>query len=134
VFFLCYQITEKIDPFYKLRHVKPLANILKYEITSRNNIAFIADDREDFAHMLYYLKDLDIKKAKWNGDGKIDDHYELTTDINDLKGKDILLLTRTAPTQEMIDRSVSYKKIRNITLSYHKKERVFNVFLMKSWN
>ena len=134
VFFLCFQITEKIDPFYKLRHVKPLANILKYEITSRNNIAFIADDREDFAHMLYYLKDLDIKKAKWNGDGKIDDHYELTTDINDLRGKDILLLTRTAPTQEMIDRSVSYEKIRNIKLSYHKKERVFNVFLMKSWN
>ena len=84
--------------------------------------------------MLYYLKDLDIKKAKWNGDSRIDDHYELTTDINDLRGKDVLLLTRTSPTQEMIDRSVSYEKIRNITLSYHKKERVFNVFLMKSWN
>ena len=134
VFFLCYQITEKIDPFYKLRHVKPLANILKYEITSRNNIAFISDDREDFAHMLYYLKDLDIKKAKWNGDSRIDDHYELTTDINDLRGKDVLLLTRTSPTQEMIDRSVSYKKIRNMRLSYLNKERVFNIFLMKSWN
>ena len=36
-------------------------NLTGHTINSRNNIAFIADDREDFAHMLYYLKDLDIK-------------------------------------------------------------------------
>ena len=133
IFFLCYKNLGNFDPFYKLRHVKSLASILEHEITSRNNIAFISDDREDFAHMLYYLKGLDIKKAKWNGDGKIDDHYELTTNVDDLIGKDVLLLTRPAPTQAMINKSSFYKKIKNIKFNHNKNNRVFNIFLMKNW-
>ena len=31
--------------------------------------------------IIILFKNIDIKKAKWNGDVKIDDHYELTTDI-----------------------------------------------------
>ena len=133
IFFLSYKISNSFDPFYKLRHVKPLANILEHEIISRTNIAFIADDREDFTHMLYYLRGLDIKKAKWNGDNKIDDHYELTTSVNDLIGKDVLLLTRTAPTMAMINKSSSYEKIRNISFTHNNKERFFNIFLMRNW-
>ena len=133
IFFLSFTVPHKLDIFYKLRHVKPLAHILKDELNSRSNIAFIADDREDFAHMLYYLKDLNIKKAKWNGDSKIDDHYELTTSVKDLIGKDVLLLTRTAPTQAMINKSSSYIKIKNLNFLHNGKTRVFNIFLMKNW-
>ena len=60
----------------------------------------MADDREDFAIMLYYIKNFKGKTAKWNGDIKIDDHYELTTNVNNLKGHNLLFLTRTNPTKK----------------------------------
>ena len=64
----------------------------------------MADDREDFAHLNYYIKEMDVIKVKWNGDKKIDDHYELTTSVEDLINKNVLFLTRTKPTKAMIDR------------------------------
>ena len=92
----------KLDPFSRIKHIIPLSELIKKELITRNNISLMADDREDYAHLLYYLKDLDIKKAKWNGDKTINDHYELTTHQNDLIGKDILFVTRTRPTPVMI--------------------------------
>ena len=58
----------------------------------------MADDREDYALMLFYLKEFKGKRAKWNEDNKINDHYELTTDVNNLKGSDLIFVTRTKPT------------------------------------
>ena len=56
---------------------------------------------EDFALMLYYIRSFKGKRAKWNGDIKIDDHFELTTNTNDLIGHNLLFLTRTAPTESI---------------------------------
>ena len=39
-----------LDPFANIKHIKPLSNIIKNEITNRNNIALMTDDREDYAH------------------------------------------------------------------------------------
>ena len=69
----------------------------------------MADDREDYAIMLFYIKSFKVKKAKWNGDIKIDDHYELTTNVNNLKGYNLLFLTRTAPTSN--DKSKLFSKV-----------------------
>ena len=134
VSFISFKISDSFDPFYKLRHVRELSQIIKKEISTRSNVAFIADDREDYASMLYYLRDLNIKKAKWNGDEKISDHYELTTDVNKLSGKDVLLLTRTKPTKSMIEKSTFYEKIYSYKVLYKNKKREFNIFIMHNWH
>ena len=73
-----------LDPFANIKHIRPLTNIIKNEITNRNNIALMTDDREDYAQLLYYLKNINIKKAKWNGDIKIDDLENLEEELNNL--------------------------------------------------
>ena len=122
-----------LDPFANIKHIKPLSNIIKNEITNRNNIALMADDREDYAQLLYYLKNIDIKKAKWNGDIKIDDHYELTTDHNDLKGYDVLLVTRTRPTPTMESKATSTEKVNSFNFKTNKRLKTFNLYILKNW-
>ena len=122
-----------LDPFANIKHIKPLSSIIKNEVTNRNNIALMADDREDYAQLLYYLKNIDIKKAKWNGDIKIDDHYELTTDHNDLKGYDVLLITRTRPTPTMESKATSTEKVNSFNFKTNKRQKNFNLYLLKNW-
>ena len=93
----------------------------------------MSDDREDYALMLFYMKDFDGKRAKWNGDIKINDHYELTTDVNNLKGHNLLFLTRTSPTEEMIKRSESSKLLKSLTFKERKKLKNYNLYLLKNW-
>ena len=57
----------------------------------------MADDREDYALMLFYLKEFKGKRAKWNGDIKINDHYELTTNVNNLKGHEFTFILLELP-------------------------------------
>lgn len=122
-----------LDPFANIKHIKPLSNIIKNEITNRNNIALMTDDREDYAQLLYYLKNIAIKKAKWNGDIKIDDHYELTTDHNDLKGYDVLLVTRTRPTPTMESKANSTEKVNSFNFKTNKRLKTFNLYILKNW-
>jgi 4-amino-4-deoxy-L-arabinose transferase-like glycosyltransferase len=122
-----------LDPFANIKHIKPLSSIIKNEITNRNNIALMTDDREDYAQLLYYLRNIDIKKAKWNGDVKIDDHYELTTDHNELKGYDVLLITRTSPTPTMESKATSTKKVNSFNFKTNKRQKTFNLYILKNW-
>ncbi len=122
-----------LDPFANIKHIRPLTNIIKNEITNRNNIALMTDDREDYAQLLYYLKNINIKKAKWNGDIKIDDHYELTTDHNDLKGYDVLLITRTSPTPTMKRKATSTEKVNSFNFKTNKRHKTFNLYLLNNW-
>tara|TARA_E500000178_G_C16935045_1_gene713580 strand:- start:390 stop:1043 length:654 start_codon:yes stop_codon:yes gene_type:complete len=124
---------NNINPILKWDFANSLSEELRVEINKRENVGFIADDREDFSHMLYYLRDLKIPKAKWNGDKRIDDHFELTTDTNDLSGLDIIFLTRTAPTPDMIRRSGNFFKIKEITFNINSKSRQYNIFLLQNW-
>ena len=78
-------------------------------------------------------KNIDIKKAKWNGDIKIDDHYELTTDHNDLKGYDVLLITRTRPTPTMESKATSAEKVNSFNFKTNKRQKTFNLYILKNW-
>lgn len=133
VIFIFFLPIFNLDPFANIKHIKPLSNIIKNEITNRNNIALMTDDREDYAQLLYYLKNIDIKKAKWNGDIKIDDHYELTTDHNDLKGYDVLLVTRTRPTPTMESKATSTEKVNSFNFKTNKRLKTFNLYILKNW-
>jgi hypothetical protein len=133
VFLIFLSPKANYDFFSKIRHIKPLSEMIKNELSVRDNIALMADDREDYAHLVYYLRDIKVKKAKWNGDKRINDHYELTTNHEDLVGNDILLITRTKPTPAMLKKSDSFHKINSFSIPNSKKKRIFNIYLLKNW-
>ena len=122
-----------LDPFEKQRYTKELAKSVSKHLSNINNVALMADDREDFALMLYYIKDFKGRRAKWNGDIKIDDHYELTTNVNDLAGHNLLFITRTAPTPEMLSRSEGKKLLQTLIFRRRNKVQYYNLYLLKNW-
>ena len=134
IIFLFFSYSTNYNPFIKIMHARELSLEIKNLISTRKNIGFMADDREDYAHFLYYNRDLNLKKAKWNGDKKINDHYELTTSVDDLISLDIIFLTRTKPTQAMIKRTEKYLKLKSIHYKVNNKIRLYNVYLFKNWN
>ena len=75
IIFIIFSKHQNFNPMNKWNFVVPLSEEIRKEILSRKNIGFISDDREDYSHMLYYLRDLQVPKAKWNGDKKIHDHF-----------------------------------------------------------
>ena len=64
---------------------------------------------------------------------KIDDHYELITDHNDLKGYDILFITRTKPTPAMERKASSILKVNNFHFKTNKRKKIFNMYILKNW-
>ena len=122
-----------LDPFSKQKHAKELASSITKELSNIKNVAFMSDDREDFALMLYFVRDFKGKRAKWNGDIKINDHYELTTNVDSLIGHNVLFLTRTAPTPEMLDRSAASYLLKAIKFSDRNKTKNYNLYLLKNW-
>ena len=93
----------------------------------------MADDRRLCSDAFLFKRILTVKRAKWNGDIKINDHYELTTNVNNLKGHNILFLTRTTPTEKMLDRSNSSKFLKSLSFKERNKTKVFNLYLLKDW-
>mgnify|MGYP001267855114 CR=1 FL=1 len=93
------------DPFYKMRGINEFGKEVGLKVSSIEDASLLIDDREDFAHMLYYIDPKPKKMAKWNGNNRIDDHFDLTTNSNDLAGGPVVLLTRTKPTNAMLARS-----------------------------
>ena len=94
------------------------------------------DDREDFAHMLYYISPLPDKMAKWNGNNKIDDHFDLSTDSNDLAGGPVVLLTRTKPTASMLARARGgVKELGEVIMRRDSKySRSYFMFVFFDWS
>ena len=133
LFFLLFE-NQIFNPLLKWNYALSLSKEIREELKKDKNLGFIADDREDYAHMLYYLRDLKIPMAKWNGDRKIDDHFELTTNTNNLSGLDIIFLTRTYPTPIMEKTSTKIIRLKNLEYKISNKKREYNIFLIRNWN
>ena len=133
ILILVFSKNQKLNPILKWNFVKQLSAELKTQVVQRDNISFMSDDREDFSHMAYYLRDLDIPMVKWNGDKKVDDHFELTTNTNSLKGLDVIFLTRTKPTPVMVNNCEEVEKLKSMSFLINNKIRYYYIFLFKNW-
>ena len=133
LFFLLFE-NPIFNPLLKWSYAVSLSKEISEELKKGENLGFIADDREDYAHLLYYLRDLKIPMAKWNGDKKIDDHFELTTNTNNLSGLDVIFLTRTYPTPIMEKTSTRIIKLKSLEYTIGNKKREYNIFLIRNWN
>lgn len=134
VLFLINLPIKDFDPFSKIRNIKDLANIIRYEIENENLTAFVSDNRKDYAHLLYYLKDIKVDRAKYNSSHKINDHYDLTTNLKNINGSRVLFLTRTEPTEEIIMESENISILKKVVYDLGKKKKQYNFYIIKNWN
>lgn len=99
------EITRKTDPFRRLRGHAAFAEAVAKRHAEYPGTKLVAEERRLVASLMYYLGDRDGDRItpaqiyKWNGDGKIQDHYDLVTNMNRRKGRDFLLISRTVEPQ-----------------------------------
>lgn len=91
-----FDLTARTDPIKRVRGWdrlgQALARTLAPDVAAGAVLAF--DERKTLTPMLYYLPPPQPPLAKWNPDGRIDDHYDLTADLKGYVGREVVLATR----------------------------------------
>ncbi|MCH2038494.1 MAG: hypothetical protein MK137_07880, partial [Rickettsiales bacterium] len=96
----------------------------------------VSDERKVIAELVYYVDKQrgftsDFAYAKWNSNQKIQDHYELITNLNDHVGKSILMITRTSHIEHYAPYFESYELIETISIpSYNDFSIEYQAYLM----
>lgn len=92
------ELTAKTDPVKRVRGWDRLgaavADAIRPDIASGAEPVLAFDERKVLTPMLYYLRPPQPTFGKWNADGNIDDHYDLTADLKNFKGREVILATR----------------------------------------
>ena len=91
-------LTAKTDPMKRVRGWDrmgaALAGAIRPDIAAGKDPVLAFDERKYLTPMLYYLRPPQPTFGKWNADGHIDDHYDLTADLKNFKGRDVILAIR----------------------------------------
>jgi hypothetical protein len=88
-----YDPAAKSDPFRRNRGWDDIGGQIAKHLDARPGAVLLADDRMPLVEMLYYARA--ARAVKWNPDGLRRDHYDLSTSMHDLAGRDVLLMTKT---------------------------------------
>lgn len=90
------ELTAKTDPVKRVRGWDRLGaavgQAIAGDVAAGAVLAF--DERKTLTPMLYYLPHPQPPLVKWNPDGEIDDHYDLTADLKGYVGREVVLATR----------------------------------------
>ena len=82
-----------LDPYRRMRGWDDLGRQLSELLAGNPGAVLLADDRKLVAEMIYYARPHPFDAVKWNADGSIRDHYDLTTDIATVADRPMLLVT-----------------------------------------
>jgi 4-amino-4-deoxy-L-arabinose transferase-like glycosyltransferase len=83
-----------LDPWARLRGWSALGEAVGRLAAEHPGLVIASDDRELLAALSYYVRPGPPPVAKWNGDGVVGDHFDLTADMARSKGGDFLFITR----------------------------------------
>ncbi len=82
------------DPARRLRGWDEVGDRIAALRAAHPDTLLLSDERRYLAHYLYEARVPPGQAFKWNPEGRIDDHYELATDMADAVGRDFLFVTR----------------------------------------
>jgi len=101
-----YDLPGKYDPLHRLRGWRTLGTAVSQLLAQHPGAKLLADDREDMAVLVYYVKPHPFDALKWNGEsGRINDQFDLEADPARDVGGDFLLVTHHPEnTQRILDR------------------------------
>ena len=103
LFFMAYPLVGMVaddkGPFARLERWNQLAKPASAALHHYPQSLLLADERKAVATLMYNLRSADGKPypvLKWNADGVVQDHYDLTTDMNGYVGHNFILVTRSS--------------------------------------
>lgn len=94
-----------VDPMQRLRGWKRLGEAVRSDLDANPGAILLAEDREEMASLLYYVRPDPQAALKWNGDdGLVHDQFDLTADPSRFIGRDFLLVSRRPDIGRIIER------------------------------
>lgn len=105
------------DPFKRLYGWRELGDGVKVIRESYPEAGILTDSRKIHSEILYYARPDAFNAVKWNPEGDIGDHFDLTTDINKSGTKDFIYITTSDSADYMTDYFQLVERVGNIHIS-----------------
>lgn len=113
-------LTAKNDPYKRVQGWDKLAKPVEQILDQYPSAILLGDSRTTMAEMIYYIKPHPFNAVIWNPRGELQDHYDLTTTMNDKKGKDFIFVSEQ-PDLALLQASFeSVKFLTEIHVAIHK--------------
>ena len=126
------EMTRGKDLYKRARGWQALANAVAPQLRAYPEAILVAPDRELLAHLIYFLRPDEY--ASWNPDGRVVDHYQISTSLHDALGRDLLYVSRKPELGEMSRRFGSVKALGEQTAAVHRDyERRVYLFLLSDF-
>lgn len=94
-----------IDPLARLRGWKALGEAVSRDLAANPGAILLADNREDMAVLLYYVRPRPAEWLKWNGDdGLVHDQFDMEADPGKFVGRDFLLVSHRPDIDRILTR------------------------------
>jgi hypothetical protein len=87
------KLTAKTDPFKRVQGWRDMAKPVERILAQYPSAILLADTRDTLAQLIYYVKPHPLNAVAWNPHGKLENHYELVTTMDDKLGKDFIYVT-----------------------------------------
>jgi 4-amino-4-deoxy-L-arabinose transferase-like glycosyltransferase len=129
------ELSARIDPYKRVRGWSELGEAVGHVQAVYPGAALMTRDRMLNAQLMYYVSPRMQAVVKWNPDGRIRDHYDLTTGLEGREGEDFLYLHRPGDLPEsMTDAFEARTLVARIRLPVHADWRHdYDVILLEGY-
>ncbi len=105
-------------PFVRAEGWKELSDSLRPILKENaNDMILLAENRTIIAHLSYELRDLNLKILSWNPEKTQKDYYQMQSNLNDFKNKNMLFLSFTPiPTEKLQGYFQNIEKNKGLTV------------------
>ncbi len=103
-------------------------------LAQNSGALLLADERKILTPFLYYVRPFPAKIYKWNPGGQVKDHYDLTTNMNEAKGRDFILVTKRSEASEFLPYFASANHLKRIVIPVYDDYKIrLNVFRLNNF-
>jgi hypothetical protein len=113
------RLTAKTDPFKRVQGWRELAKPVARILAQYPSALLLSDTRDTLAELIYYVKPHPLNAVAWNPHGKLENHYELTTTMDDKLGKDFIYVTELGDIPLLRQSFASVQTLDSIHVSVH---------------
>jgi 4-amino-4-deoxy-L-arabinose transferase-like glycosyltransferase len=126
------------DPFRRVKGWDALGQEVSRLLAERPGTVLLMDDRTVMAQMRYYVRPHPFNAVRWNADGAIKDHYDLTADIakskREVREGAFLYLTRYPQPLDVLARFRKSEALKPVTLTINPaRSETYYVFALEGF-
>jgi hypothetical protein len=127
------QLTRGTDPFRRLMGWDLLAHAVGEQLYQHPGAVLMTDERMLFALMGFYIKPHPVQ-VQWNPDGKIQNHFELTTDIRKMREAEILYMTANPDPAGVLEQFREHGFVATVSIPvYSDLSRRYSIWRVKGF-